>query len=496
MFFAVIAVAIIIIAAFTVIAQYQLSDLTEDKRQKESLPILVSISADKPSGIVPLEISFTPIISNAVGLLEYYWDFGDGNTSTEISPKYTYESNGTYFCNLTVKDKNGRESTGSLTISLANNRPPTASIECSNTNPRRPFIPMLELWGQGFRMDNYAASDYRALQKSGLLKSIFRKHDSFFTVCATAIDPDGDEIVSYNWTLRPPSYTTRITKQLVEPVFHYSGQEVAIPIEDIYPASGDGYSLTLTVTDSAGQERSENIKFKVQKSTQKDQMFARQQQRNIFRTQTWNTLLAGAFAPMLKNILAQGFSSIGRFPLLKFAILYGAFNWRIVDFQDIPGWAIDIIKPILDRTGGELVDRLLVFLQEKCEVRPTFGMLVGLLLSFIDIENLGVLREMLGLDNKRPEVSNPYPNLDQKYVPIDTEKVFITVTDPEGDPFNVTISGEYVNNVTYSSVYNGSFNATLITPLPANTDITWDVLVTDGFDKEVTERYKFTTGYN
>jgi hypothetical protein len=42
------------------------------------------------------------------GVVEYMWDFGDGNTSTEANPSHTYESEGfQVFPVLRVKDKNG-----------------------------------------------------------------------------------------------------------------------------------------------------------------------------------------------------------------------------------------------------------------------------------------------------------------------------------------------------------------------------------------------------
>ena len=46
--------------------------------------------------------SFFPLIySNS---LNYFWDFGDGNTSTAVSPFHTYAQNGTYTACLTISD--------------------------------------------------------------------------------------------------------------------------------------------------------------------------------------------------------------------------------------------------------------------------------------------------------------------------------------------------------------------------------------------------------
>ena len=42
---------------------------------------------------------------------DYLWDFGDGNTSSEIEPSYTYTSAGAYLLTLTLTDTVGCSST-------------------------------------------------------------------------------------------------------------------------------------------------------------------------------------------------------------------------------------------------------------------------------------------------------------------------------------------------------------------------------------------------
>lgn len=264
--FAIMAAAIIILAAFTTVALFQLNDLTTSKNKEESLPLIAYISADKTSGPAPLEVNFAPIVKNSLGKTKYYWDFGDGNTSNEENPTYTYTRNESYNCSLQVTDNTGEEASDLMTIVVWENRKPTVSIDFITDQPKRPrnffleyFLPIL------FNTEQQdGANDYREFLDKGLLDGIFRNMDSFYTLEASASDEDGDEIVSYNWTLRPPAYTTRFGGEPKNPEYHFSGKKIEIPAKYIYPSQR--YSITLTVTDSAGKNRSANLKFQVQKS--------------------------------------------------------------------------------------------------------------------------------------------------------------------------------------------------------------------------------------
>ncbi|UCS95847.1 PKD domain-containing protein [Echinicola marina] len=46
-------------------------------------------------------------INNSENVISYSWDFGDGNSSTEASPSYTYASEGTYTVVLTASSEEG-----------------------------------------------------------------------------------------------------------------------------------------------------------------------------------------------------------------------------------------------------------------------------------------------------------------------------------------------------------------------------------------------------
>jgi PKD repeat protein len=65
------------------------------------------------TGIAPLTVSFTDT-STGDGL-SYLWAFGDGGTSTQSSPSYTYDDPGEYEATLLVQNTNG-ESQASQTV--------------------------------------------------------------------------------------------------------------------------------------------------------------------------------------------------------------------------------------------------------------------------------------------------------------------------------------------------------------------------------------------
>jgi PKD repeat protein len=64
-------------------------------------------SADPREGEAPLEVEFTDESSGVV--TDWEWDFGDGGTSDDQNPSYTYDSEGTYTVSLTVSGPGGTD---------------------------------------------------------------------------------------------------------------------------------------------------------------------------------------------------------------------------------------------------------------------------------------------------------------------------------------------------------------------------------------------------
>jgi len=83
---------------------------------------------DKISGEAPLTVGFTnksKIIKNdgVKGSISYHWDFGDGYTSNEINPIYTYTEPGTYTASLTTTASWGEARTSTATIVVSEPTP-------------------------------------------------------------------------------------------------------------------------------------------------------------------------------------------------------------------------------------------------------------------------------------------------------------------------------------------------------------------------------------
>lgn len=74
--------------------------------------------------------TFTNTSTIADGNLFYAWDFGDGNTSTDVSPTNVYALDGTYTVTLTVTNDNGCEDVVSQSVTVDNS--PTALFTATN----------------------------------------------------------------------------------------------------------------------------------------------------------------------------------------------------------------------------------------------------------------------------------------------------------------------------------------------------------------------------
>lgn len=83
-------------------------------------PVAVA-SATPESGNAPLTVQFSSggSYDSDGTIASYAWDFGDGGTSNEANPSYTYANAGTYDAVLTVTDDAGAMGSATITINVA-----------------------------------------------------------------------------------------------------------------------------------------------------------------------------------------------------------------------------------------------------------------------------------------------------------------------------------------------------------------------------------------
>jgi len=76
----------------------------------------------------PEDFQVVSFSNESVSATDYTWEFGTGETSTEVNPDYTYEGEGTYTVTLTATDKNGKSDAITRDISVVKPEVPDAIV--------------------------------------------------------------------------------------------------------------------------------------------------------------------------------------------------------------------------------------------------------------------------------------------------------------------------------------------------------------------------------
>ena len=80
-----------------------------------STPLVVDFASNSPQ-CLGTPTSFTNATSGGTAPLTYSWTFGDGGTSSQADPSYTYAAPGTYTVTLTVRDRSGSSDSHSRSV--------------------------------------------------------------------------------------------------------------------------------------------------------------------------------------------------------------------------------------------------------------------------------------------------------------------------------------------------------------------------------------------
>lgn len=170
---------------------------------------VANVTATPVSGTAPLTVNFDGSQSTDSDgtIVSYAWAFGDGGTSTAVSPTHTYSAGGTFAAKLTVTDSQGLTGSKAVTITVQApvSQPPNAVATASTLTGTAPLAV------------NFTGSN--------------------------STDSDGT-IASYQWA------------------FGDGGTSTSANPQHTYTAAGS-YTATLTVTDNSGLTGSDALNIVV-----------------------------------------------------------------------------------------------------------------------------------------------------------------------------------------------------------------------------------------
>jgi|GEM_PF-4468144 len=121
----------------------------------ENLPPIARINYSPSGGVAPLSLTFDASTSSdpETPALTYLWDFGNGDTSTQINPSRTFSTPVSYIVKLTARDELGLEDQTTITILVGDPSVP-------NTAPAvRPPDPITLAFGSTVSLRGFASDD-------------------------------------------------------------------------------------------------------------------------------------------------------------------------------------------------------------------------------------------------------------------------------------------------------------------------------------------------
>ena len=190
-------------------------------------PVAVADASGPVSGTAPLAVSFS---SNGSydpdgSIAAYSWDFGNGATSTEANPVYTYTTPGTYTASLVVVDNSGLSSVAdTVTITVQNNSfvyvaniamsvssskqgfQATATVTVRNQNGA--LVPNATVTGQWSGLTSGTVSKSTGRQGTAALTSARTRSRGTFTFTVTGITLSGSTYAPANNTETSDSIST------------------------------------------------------------------------------------------------------------------------------------------------------------------------------------------------------------------------------------------------------------------------------------------------
>ncbi|QEC49871.1 DNRLRE domain-containing protein [Baekduia soli] len=227
----------------------------------ESAPT-ANFSATPTSGTAPLNVQFTNTTTGTPAPSSYLWDFGDGQTSTEVNPAHTYTANGTYSVTLTAtnavgpdtKTQTGLISVADVPASGEQSFPAVADAPVKSNSPTKNYGTATSL---RLRKDSSATgTNYNSYLKFDVTGLTGTPTSAKLRLYSTDGSPDGGAVsaTSSSWT---ESGITWNTAPALGSTIGTAGKTASAAFVDIplgNPIAADGiYSFALTTTSSNSQ---------------------------------------------------------------------------------------------------------------------------------------------------------------------------------------------------------------------------------------------------
>ncbi len=114
----------------------------------------ISLSANPQSGAAPLVVDFAAQDIGQTNIVDWQWDFGDGGTSTEQNPPYTYTNAGTFWAKVSATGAGSTSARDSVLITVTN--PPNVNISVSPSAGNAPLIVTVSVANSGGPVDTWS----------------------------------------------------------------------------------------------------------------------------------------------------------------------------------------------------------------------------------------------------------------------------------------------------------------------------------------------------
>ncbi len=161
-----------------------------------NLPPVADLSATPISGHPALLVNFDGSGSSDPDgtIVDYAWEFGDGNSGSGATPSHTYTAAGNYTATLTVTDDDGATGQNTQLITVTENEAPVAVIAASPTAGEEPLEVSFDASGStdsDGTVESYAWDFGDGNSGSGAAPSHTYTGAGSFAATVTVIDDDG-----------------------------------------------------------------------------------------------------------------------------------------------------------------------------------------------------------------------------------------------------------------------------------------------------------------